>query len=203
MGLTRQVPKPVLGFSGNFASASTWSPATTGSTGHIIENATTYYSQIVDRLDLGAGYNVVDVALCMHTTWGSTEGAVTKGLNLAAWLQAGASSAGGDMANVSPPITYPTANFFTTLDTTDMNKYSTGILNPGIESVRTYDLMAQARYLRSAFSITRRAGTTTCSDKVEGAWVANVMIFREPDAYPPRAIHKFSTSTSTSTSLGF
>lgn len=205
MGLTRDVPKPVLGYSGIFASASTWwtTGTKTGSTGHIMENATTYYSQIIDRLELGAGYNIVDVCLCMYSTWTSTEGAVTKGLALAGWLQAGASSGGGDMANVTPPITYATANYFTTLDTTDMNKYETGPLNPGIESVRTYDLMAQARYVRAAFSITRKAGTSTCSDKVEGACVASVLLFREPDSYPPRAIHKFSTSTSTSTSLGY
>ena len=206
MGLTRQVSKPVLGWAGFYASASTfWTTGTmTGSTDHIMANASTYYSQVIDRLELGANFNVVDLAFMLASTWSSTEGAVTKGLAIGLGLQHGASSGGGDMAFVATtPDAYPSANFFTTLDTTDMAKYSTGILNPGIEVVKTYDLAGAYRYLRAAFSVTRKGGTSTCSDKVEGAHAANVLIFREPDSYPPRALSKFSTSTSTSTSLGY
>jgi hypothetical protein len=215
MGITRDITYPVIGFVGSYASASTWNRHTTGSTGHIVENATTYYSQVIDRLELGANFDTVDVALCLQSSWQSTMtgNSTPLAVTLLTWLQSGASSCCGDACTLAIPSScgqFATKNFFTTVDSTDMTKASTwgvgqaplqtstGALNPGINVVRTYDLANASRYLRSAFAITR-LNTSTCSDKLEGCWVNNVLVFREGDTVLPAVLQQFSTSTSTST----
>jgi len=197
MGITRDISRPVVSFVGTFHTNSTWSPATTGSTGHIVESATTYTGQVIDRLELGANFQTVDLCLNLHSTWGSTGLTNMYKFTLVQDLQGSASSS-GTFAAITPPITYPDPVYFTTVDTTAMRKYSTGILYPGAYDVRTYDLNGQPRFIRSRFSITRQV-TSTCTDKVEGAWVVNQLVFRNADELPPDALLAFSTSTSTST----
>lgn len=205
MGITREVSLPIIGIIGTFHTSSTWAMATTGSTGHIVNHCSTYYGQVIDRTELGANFQSVDVSLSLQSSWGSTEGVDPRGMSINTWLQHGASSGGGDMANWAPPATIAGTNFYTTVDTTDMWKASTyggrllnQTLNPGLVVVNTFDLNGAYRYVRSAFSISRKVATT-CTQNVENAWLANMLVFHAADKYPPTTLLSFSTSTSTST----
>ncbi len=205
MGITREVSYPIIGLVGTFHTSSTWAAATTGSTGHIVNHCSTYYGQVIDRTELGANFQSVDVSLSLQSSWGTTEGADPRRLEVNVWLQHGASSGGGDMANLAPPATIAATNFFTTVDTTDMWKASTyggrllnETLNPGVVVVNQFDLNGAYRYLRPAFSISRKVAST-CSQNVEGAWLSNMLIFRDADRWPPKPLLANSTSTSTST----
>ena len=196
MGLTREVSQPQVTFVGGFNSGSTQIQFYT--TAHSIGNATTYYGYVIDRRELGANYNVVDLALSMYSTVGSTEGAVTKGFSIVQYLQHGDSSGAGDMAAFSS-CQYGAKNYFTTLDTSDMNKYTTGQLQGFPSPVQTWDISSAKRYLRHGFAITRTAGVSTCTDKIEGAYVSAVAVFKSQDNFPQNVLKYFSTSTSTST----
>lgn len=219
MGITRDVVQPVVGFAGVFQSSSTanWFGVAGGTTttAHNVFTATTYYSVVVDRRELMADFATLDLCLAMQSTAGSTEtgNSTPKAITLQTWLQAGASSGGGDMATITPPVTLVDPVYFTTLDTTDMNKASTWLmagklglvsqtstmmLQPGISAVQTYDLKGVGRFVRQAFAITRTV-PTTCTDKLEGAWVSANLIFRDAGTLAVPKFPLFSTSTTTST----
>lgn len=198
MGVIREVTYPVLGWVGSFNSASTF--IQTYTTVHVVNSATTYYGVVIDRQALGTQFDAVDVSLSLQSTVGSTEtgNSTPRGISVAVWLQHGASSGGGDMAALSPPLTYANSNFYTTLDTTDMAKYSTGVVQGGITAVNTFDLNGAYRFVRSAFSVTRTI-STTCTDNIDGAYLANMLIFRGGQTFPTQAKAPLQASTSTTT----
>ena len=61
MGITRDISRPVVSFVGTFRTNSTWSADTTGSTGHIVESATTYTGQITSVMDQRVMKTATDV----------------------------------------------------------------------------------------------------------------------------------------------
>lgn len=171
------------------------------STANTVVSGVAANGRVIDRStrssspDLPALYTVAMVAGMLNSTRGSTE--ADRKMTLAVKLQHGDSSGGGDMADYSTGFTQDDRVYFTTVQTTDMNNWSTAPIvmttNPTY-----YDLRAAKRYIRSVLTATKNRGTTESSGD-EQSRVSMTISFMGGDFVkdPPRYIGAGSTSTST------
>ena len=157
---------------------------------------------IVDRRAFGETYAMAEPYLQVYSTIGTTE--PSKKIVVEVRLQHGASSAGGDMANLSTGTTgsWPQPRtLFSTAQTTTMSSWSTSPImvssNPG-----AYDLGAASRYLRLVGNVTYGtsgyATSTSTVGCVDNLYVTGGIRLGNPSNEPP-ANDACSTSTSTST----
>jgi hypothetical protein len=196
MGITRTIVKPVVAFVGSFNSSSTFIQMY--STVHCVNQCSTYYGQIIDRLQVGPDFSVVDLALNLQTTAGSTGSAnYQENVTLTTWLQHGASSGMGDAATLTPPVTYADKGYFTTAGSTEYASYTTEAPMCNLYTVNTYDLNGAKRYLRPAFSVSK-ATATTCTTRTDGSFLVSTLVFHGGN-YPQKEWTGATTTTSTGT----
>ena len=155
---------------------------------------------VLDRLDpeLGARFGVVDIYAYLYTTRGSTQ-ENGRGMFLDCYLTHGASSGGGDMANLSSERKATRRQINASCSETGMYSWSTGLVSVQT-SPASWDISAASRYLRVVVNAGKTRETTESSG-YENAHIGAAAIFREADVLPPSAntTGPFSTTTSTST----
>lgn len=157
---------------------------------------------IVDLKAYPERYAMAEPYLQVYSTIGTTE--QSKKLKIEVRLQHGASSAGGDMADLSTGSTgsWPQPRtLFSTAQTTTMSSWSTSPImvasNPG-----AYDLGGANRYLRLVGNITYGtsgyATSTSTAGSVDNFYVTGGIRLGN-GSNEPSAVDACSTSTSTST----
>ncbi len=175
-----------------FASTANTVVSGVAANGRVIDRSTRSSSPDVPA---GTLYSVAMIGGLWNSTRGSTE--ADRKMTLAIKLQHGDSSGGGDMADYSTQFQQDDRVFFTTVQTTDLNNWSTapfiGTTNPTY-----YDLRAAKRYIRTVLTGTKNRGTTESSGD-EQSRVSATITFLGGDFVkdPPRYTGAGSTSTST------
>lgn len=162
---------------------------------------TTAFGRVIDRLrfPLGTMYAGAVVGATLHSSRGSTE--ADRKLTIAARLQHGDSSGGGDMADLSTASNPDTRQYFSTARTTDMLQWdgseSSGPVyaaaNPGV-----YDIRKAKQYLRIAVPVSKNRVTTESSGD-EQARVRATLAFVGGANLPQKLDTEGPYSTSTST----
>jgi len=164
---------------------------------------TTVFGDVIDRIGapLGTLYNVVQPAVWLKSTRGSTE--ADRKLTIGCKLQHGDSSAGGDMADYSTQNQPADRTYFGTGRTCDMLNWefagrSTGPLF-AVSNPAYYDLRAAKRYIRVGLLLLKDKVTTESSGD-EHAHVGATMTFLAGESLPQLVDDiksPFSTTTST------
>ena len=185
MGI-RNIPKVVQSLANGIVSY-TSSPAGD------YRSSTDINGSIVDREVLGRNYSWASPFL-LGSGQASTE--ADQKITLAAKLQHGTSSGGGDMADYSTGSQAADAIFFTTAQTTSFVNWTTGDGRfqtlPGV-----YDLRGAYRFIRPVFTptINHNATSTTIAAALD---ISGGLVMMNADEEPPRANKDvYSTSTST------
>ena len=186
MGL-RNIPKVVQSLA-NATVSYTSSPAGDH------RSSTDINGSIIDREVLGRNYTWASPFLLGS---GQASTAVDAKITLAAKLQHGTSSDGGDMTDYSTQNQAADAVFFTTAMTTSYTNWTTGAGRfqtlPGV-----YDLRGAGRFIRPVFTPTINFNATSTTPAAELLSVSGGVVFMNADEEPPRPnTDVYSTSTST------
>jgi hypothetical protein len=195
--INRNIFKPVPAFT----AVSTVFTCSTGDT----LNGVAINGQIIDRLGLGGStYNnqvsKSDRALVggpfafAWTTAGSTQ--ANKQVMIDCKLQHGDSSGGGDMANLSTQDDAVTRIYFSTAESTEFLRWSTGPMQMH-SNVSDYYLDATKRYIRPVTTITKGFNaTSTAAGSVDLLYVVQGINLGE-FTYTPPSVLSGTTATST------
>lgn len=188
--LVRHVQRPINAFA-----TSALTVSFTCSTGDTA-SASTGYSDILDRLALGSdgpGIYCVPVVYA-YTTVGSTQ--ADKQMKVNVKLQHGASSGGGDMADWSTGAQPATRTYFSTVMSTDMQNWTTGVSGQKFHSNPcAYDLVGANRFVRIAYQFIKNGYTTsTAAGSLDRLYVGGEVAFGQAE-FPSADTTSSSTST--------
>ncbi len=162
---------------------------------------TSTFGQIMDRLrhPLGSHYQALSALATMASTRGSTQADAKLALGVTVFH--GASSGGGDLAELSTAMRPRDRVYFSSVRTTDALSWDTeessgplfAVSNPSV-----CDLRNAKRYIqiRGRYGVNR---VTTAQDGIEGARVGATAVFFGGDVLPPAldTTSPFSTAIST------